>query len=291
MGIIKACDIGHWCTYQTFTDKEQIQLQRDNLIYTGLNNANGDITFIFDKYICKLNNYITLKEKDIRVIDAETTIENEIYYTTKIEGAKTTRVRTSEIRRGLSINLKNAYSEYMVKNAFNAVKALNLYGDKITVENLITVWKILTENCCDNIDIRGDRFRIGDVEIGRHKGAPVEKLEELMQSFVDFYNSELFDSYPFIKAILLHFAFESIHPFCDGNGRLGRLLINNYLISRGIESSREVSFSMFIDKRRAEYDVALDKSENLYNDCTPLVEYMLEIFYEAYEEAYNTQNS
>lgn len=36
--------------------------------------------------------------------------------------------------------------------------------------------------------------------------------------------------------------YHDIHPFCDGNGRLGRLLMNNYLISRNIESCRDVSF-------------------------------------------------
>jgi len=46
---------------------------------------------------------------------------------------------------------------------------------------------------------------------------------------------------------------------------------------------------MQIDKRRSHYDVAFVDSENLYNDCTPFIEYMLEIMYGAYDMALELQ--
>mgnify|MGYP004453942051 CR=1 FL=1 len=280
-------DIGTWVQYQSFSDKNQIKNQRDNLLYTGLKNASGDICFIFTKDICRLNNELTLTARMINVVPTETVIEDEVYYTTKIEGARTTRIRTTELHNGAKIDKDNAYSEYMVKNAFKASKMLNLYGNRVSTDILIKVWNELVHNCCDNDDIRGTRFRDGDIEVGGHTGANPKEIENLMEQWVEFYNSDILDKYPFIKAALLHFAFESIHPFCDGNGRMGRLLLNNYLIGRGVEATRAVSFSMFIDRRRTEYDAAFIQSENIYNDCTPLITYLLQTMYLAFDSALN----
>lgn len=76
----------------------------------------------------------------------------------------------------------------------------------------------------------------------------------------------------------------------DGNGRLGRLLMNNYLISQNIESCRAVSFSMYIDKNRGLYDNAFVQSENEYSDCTPFLEYMLDTMAQAYSACKELQN-
>lgn len=117
----------------------------------------------------------------------------------------------------------------------------------------------------------------------------VENLEKEMTAFIDFYHSNILDDKPFIKASIIHFAFETIHPFCDGNGRLGRLMMNNYLISQGIDSCRAVSFSEQIDKNRGLYDGAFEKAENVYSDCTPFIEYALEVMANAYLTAKDTQ--
>ena len=100
----------------------------------------------------------------------------------------------------------------------------------------------------------------------------------ITQKLMQYCTSSKYDEVPFIKAVLLHYMFETIHPFCDGNGRLGRLLINNYLISRGYDCCQAVSFSKMISEKRGGYDAAFYDSENLYNDCTPFMEYMLGIF-------------
>ena len=58
--------------------------------------------------------------------------------------------------------------------------------------------------------------------------------------------------------------------------------MNNYLISRNIESCRAVSFSQQIDKNRGLYDNAFMNAENEYGDCTPFLEYMLNIRADSY---------
>jgi Fic family protein len=56
-----------------------------------------------------------------------------------------------------------------------------------------------------------------------------------------------------IKVALLHYQFETIHPFLDGNGRVGRLLINLFLIDRKILSTPALYISYYLKKNRVEY--------------------------------------
>ncbi len=271
-------DIGGWKNYTFLTDEEQKELQRENLFaIEGLFVTEGTLSFIYTRQMSYFYDYIESAFQQIRVVDTTTALENEIYHTTTIEGAKTTRVRTSEIHNGAVIDKNNYESEKMVKNAFDATKMLNLYGNRMYQDTLIKVWNVMVDGCCHNEEIRGEEYRIGSVGVGSHEGIPFEKIKDYMDRWLAFYNSDRFDEKPFIKAAILHYAFENIHPFCDGNGRMGRLLMNNYLIGQGIEACRAVSFSKEIDRTRAHYDAAFVDAENKEADCTPFIEYMLEV--------------
>lgn len=284
-------DIGKWQPYQIFTDNEQIRSQQAAQNFLDLEDSGGQVCFILSKEIFRLNDMASDMEAQIRIKDTETVIEDEIYYTSKIEGANTSRIRTSQLHNGQPIDKNNEFSERMVKNGFDAVKYINLHPGRMSTELIINTWKILTDGACQNTEIKGERFRTGDIYVGDHMGADPQKLEALMDKWIAFYNSDTLNDFPFIKASILHYTFESIHPFCDGNGRIGRLLLNNYLINHGIESAKAVSFSMTIDKSRTAYDAALHDADNIYRDCTPFVEYMETVFVAAYHTALMKQNT
>lgn len=81
---------------------------------------------------------------------------------------------------------------------------------------------------------------------------PPHELMACMGALELFINSE--DSIPpLIKAALVHVQFESIHPFLDGNGRVGRLLIQMMLCSSGLIRKPLLYLSLYFKRRRQEY--------------------------------------
>lgn len=81
---------------------------------------------------------------------------------------------------------------------------------------------------------------------------PPDELARLLSNLENFIHEE--NSYPpLIKAALIHAQFETIHPFLDGNGRLGRLLITFALVSWGVLDKPLLYLSYFFKANRTEY--------------------------------------
>ena len=79
-----------------------------------------------------------------------------------------------------------------------------------------------------------------------------EDMVECMSDFEKYLNSESAED-PLIQAALAHYQFETIHPFLDGNGRVGRLLITLLLISKGELNSPVLYLSCYLKSNQVEY--------------------------------------
>jgi Fic family protein len=82
---------------------------------------------------------------------------------------------------------------------------------------------------------------------------PPHALDECLDGFERFLHAEDEGTPPLIRAGLAHVQFESIHPFLDGNGRLGRLLITLILVEAGVLREPILYLSLFLKSRRDDY--------------------------------------
>jgi Fic family protein len=101
-----------------------------------------------------------------------------------------------------------------------------------------------------------------------HRGAPSGQVVELLKELIRWYNRNKKKCPPLVLAAVVHNQFEIIHPFKDGNGRVGRLLLNNILLKHNLPP-----LNIELRNRALYYD-ALQAYENDHN-IRPTLELML----------------
>ena len=100
---------------------------------------------------------------------------------------------------------------------------------------------------------------------------PPRQVPGLIERLVKYVNSEKEKFIP-IKAVLSHYTFEKIHPFLDGSGRTGRLLMQKVLLQGGYGMKGLLPLEEFIDEHRSEYYRMLEEPEK---DATDYLLFML----------------
>lgn len=157
-----------------------------------------------------------------------------VYNSNAIENSTLTLEDTEDILVRNQIRTDHEIREiYEAKNLASAIEYLiDNPEKKISIELILKLHKTLLTNIRDEI---AGRFRSGKewVRVGTHIGANPEFVNGLMYDLVRDYNSD--DGKYFLEKIAyFHAEFENIHPFGDGNGRIGRLLTNEQLDMLGL---------------------------------------------------------
>lgn len=176
------------------------------------------------------------KEPLLAILD-EAEIPENVYNSNAIENSTLTLKETEKIL--LEMELSRDVSLREVFEAKNLARVSGYTHEKvknfdINKELILLLHKMLIDNIDDKI---AGRFRAAGeyVRVGTHIAPAPEHVELMIEKILSEYSSNLID-YFIEKIAKFHLDFETIHPFCDGNGRIGRVLINCQLLKFGFPS-------------------------------------------------------
>ncbi len=171
------------------------------------------------------------KEALLALID-EAEIAESVYNSNAIENSTLTLKETEKIIMEMeisrNISLREVFEAKNLARIFSFIKN-DEKKQELTKDMILFFHKMLLENINDKIS---GRFRSSNeyVMVGAHIGADPSKIPSLIDELLLLYSSN--NSIYFLDKIArFHLEFEAIHPFNDGNGRIGRFLINLQLAS------------------------------------------------------------
>ena len=101
-----------------------------------------------------------------------------------------------------------------------------------------------------------------------HSGVPFRELDDHLNDLIEWYKENKDKFRPLVLAAIIHNQFEHIHPFQDGNGRVGRLLLNFILIK-----NKYPPINIALEDRREYYSTLTEYSKN--QNLKPTIEYLI----------------
>ena len=185
-------------------------------------------------------------------------ITKEATTSSKIEGTKTNIEDVLIKKEDISPEKRDDWNE--VQNYINAINFSMTELEKLPISNRLirNTHKVLLQ------EVRGEKKNPGEFRKSQNwigatlKDAiyippPQSEVRDLMADLESFLNDHKILTPHLIRIAIAHYQFETIHPFLDGNGRIGRLLITLYLVSNGILNKPSLYLSDFFEKNRINY--------------------------------------
>ena len=256
--------------------KEEFDKKRDELI-------NNELTYCFfdNAYFYtptkEINELILALHIEQLTIDSfinkyDSFKQNELIKTFIVEEIKTTnKIENIHSTRHDIFSLMNNVESVNDKHIKSIIQAYNLINFNISdIHSIRFLYDLMMKDAFKSNDDKPDGkiFRKENVEISNginsfHKGFyPEEKIIKSMEEFVSLYTNEKIDIYE--RLILSHFLLETIHPFYDGNGRLGRLLFSKSLYKEK-ETILAYAISLSISQNKQKYYNALQGGRDRYS--------------------------
>ena len=170
-----------------------------------------------------------------------------------------------------------------VKGAIQAYEQIEKYNAK-KLDDLLLAHKLMMENILNNAGVfRSTNVGVYGKDGVSHVAPPPYRVPALMGELFDWLNTT--KEHPLIVSSIFHYEFEFIHPFGDGNGRIGRLW-QSVILGSYREVFYYISIESVVRKYQQSYYRVLEESGTL-GESTPFVEFMLESIHQAIKEFLN----
>jgi Fic family protein len=222
--------------------------------------------------------WIPALQKDTRARNA--------HGSTAIEGNPLTLEQVRALEEGRALPAATERAKREVLNYFAALRFIekNLGVTPITHQHVLHLHKIIAAGGMDQGE--AGRYREVAVRVGRHLLPPPNQVSGLMRELLEWWNTLAAQWPPVVSSAVVHFQFEDIHPFADGNGRAGRMLALWELYRRGFDTHHIFAVDEYYWEDRPRYYAELEAVRRRGGDLSGWLEYCAEGVQHTLEKAW-----
>lgn len=212
--------------------------------------------------------WIPALQKDSRVRNTHSS--------TAIEGNPLTLEQVRALEEGKELPAVTERAKREVLNYFAGLRFVEKHLKKspLTHEDVLKLHQVIAGGVMDQGT--AGRYRTIAVRVGKYVPPPANEVSGLMFELLEWWNKEAPKLSPVLSSAILHYRFEEIHPFADGNGRTGRALALWELYRRGFDTHHIFSVDEFYWENRPRYYESLDAVRKQGGDLTGWLEYAAE---------------
>lgn len=212
--------------------------------------------------------WIPALQKDTRIRNAHSS--------TAIEGNPLTLEQVRAIEEGREIPDSARRARREVANYFAGLRFVekNAQLAAITHAHILKLHRILAGEVMDQG--KAGEYRTIRVKVADYIAPPPDRIAPMMSDLLAWWNKDAQKVSAIISSAIVHHQFEIIHPFADGNGRVGRMLSLWELYRRGFDNHHIFSIDEFYWEDRPRYYAALENVQAEEGDLTSWLEYSAE---------------
>ena len=212
--------------------------------------------------------WIPALQKDTRLRNA--------HCSTAIEGNPLTLEEVRAVEEGRELPTLADRAKREVANYFAGLRFIekSLTTKPLLHEDIFKLHKIIAADVMDQGT--AGHYRTIAVRVGHYVPPPANEVSGLMFELFEWWNNEAPSLSPVLSSAIVHYRFEAIHPFADGNGRTGRALALWELYRRGFDTHHIFSVDEFYWEDRPLYYKALDAVRQEADDLTTWLDYSAE---------------
>lgn len=239
----------------------------------------------------KIDKFINNQPFSARAAYVNKLLVNELQSTNEKENVRSTKEEIAEAMYSAKHTSSNKRFVGLVKQYLSLFNEDHLEFDSIqdfrSAYDLLLYNEIKSTDQPDGILFRASGVGVHDestnkwIHRNEFKEAEISEFLNNIINFINFHNGP-----QLIKIVASHYMFEYLHPFYDGNGRLGRFILAK-LLSDYSDVITALTFSYTINRNREKYDKAFEKTSNYFNkgELTSFIDTMLKLIIEGQESA------